>query len=797
MFVMLDKVSRIRGHVDGIYGDAVEGWAFYESDDATCLVEVSTPDGRIVAQGRASRRRPDLQAIGRGRDDFSFRIVLESMADAGALSVSVNGMELPGSPVVIGSGLFSGAFSVQSGVVHGVVTERVAGGAPPRIRFEDQFGRVVAEGFAFFPPDHDPTKFTRALFELPLRPECFGFDELALRAFANEFEFSRSICAARLHGYLDNLSGNNCAGWLLSPDAPQQQFEIDVFSDGERIGSGRCSLPREDLIENHPLSWRSGFDIQLKAAHREHESGAIISIRLSGSGAELFNGPFVVSGRRQVIAAARRAATLVRASAGLSPKERAATLQLIADSIQIYRYGPTSVRVPFEASENSSSSPRRFNIIIPIYRGVAITRSCIESAIATRDVRRDVVVLINDCSPEPEMAHMITNFMGVPGVFLLDNKTNLGFVGSVNRALAFCRTGHGVLLNSDTRVFAGAWDEMERILSADPSIGTVTALSNNATIFSYPHEKLVSDMPLSDISWEELASVALELNAGCVVDVPTGHGFCLVIRRDVLDCLDHLNPDFGRGYAEENDFCMRVADRGWRNVAACSVLVQHYEGVSFVTEKEDLLNRNITKLNKIYPEYADAVVDFIRTEPLRSARCSLDRFRVARVADAGARFALVIQNSLGGGTRTAIQDIEKAYGYEGRQRITLTIRPDGMRELDLQYPLVHAVFATEDDDALFSFFDDAMVDLVLVHQLLGYSHNFVSRLGRWGSARQMKFYMHDFYTICPRVTMLDATNKFCSAADAEICTRCVEMGGAHEASRLQSLEVAPKSWTGS
>jgi GT2 family glycosyltransferase len=32
---------------------------------------------------------------------------------------------------------------------------------------------------------------------------------------------------------------------------------------------------------------------------------------------------------------------------------------------------------------------------------------------------------------------------------------------------------------------------------------------------------------------------------------------------------------FGRGYGEENDFCLRATARGWRNVAACDVFVRH------------------------------------------------------------------------------------------------------------------------------------------------------------------------------------------------------------------------------
>jgi hypothetical protein len=81
--------------------------------------------------------------------------------------------------------------------------------------------------------------------------------------------------------------------------------------------------------------------------------------------------------------------------------------------------------------------------------------------------------------------------------------------------------------------------------------------------------------------------------------------------------------------------------------------------------------------------------------------------------------------------------------------MTLTCRLDGMRELTAKTPLIQAVFAPDEDDALFVTLDEAGADLVLVHQLLGYSAGFVRRLGSWGRKRKMTFYMHDFYAQCP------------------------------------------------
>ena len=44
----------------------------------------------------------------------------------------------------------------------------------------------------------------------------------------------------------------------------------------------------------------------------------------------------------------------------------------------------------------------------------------------------------------------------------------------------------------------------------------------------------------------------------------TAHGFCMLIRRDVLDCVGVFDEAFGRGYGGENDLCERAQGRGLR-----------------------------------------------------------------------------------------------------------------------------------------------------------------------------------------------------------------------------------------
>src|SRR5208282_598546 len=109
---------------------------------------------------------------------------------------------------------------------------------------------------------------------------------------------------------------------------------------------------------------------------------------------------------------------------------------------------------------------------------------------------------------------------------------------------------------------------------------------------------------LADCDWNEIAAIALRENSGRLVDVPTGHGFCLLIKQEILTRIPHLNEAYGKGYGEENELCLRSADLGWRHVAALGAFVEHRESVSFGSERAALVKKNLAYLEGIFPEYS-------------------------------------------------------------------------------------------------------------------------------------------------------------------------------------------------
>jgi GT2 family glycosyltransferase len=147
-----------------------------------------------------------------------------------------------------------------------------------------------------------------------------------------------------------------------------------------------------------------------------------------------------------------------------------------------------------------------------------------------------------------------------------------------------------VLLNSDTEVANGWLDRLQHAACSAPDVGTVTPFSNNATICTYPYEGWTGDVPGS-LGLAGLDTLFATVNRGRTANLPTAVGFCMYIRRACLTQTGYFDEErFGRGYGEENDFCMRAAAAGWRNILAADVFVYHKGSVSFGEERFGLMN---------------------------------------------------------------------------------------------------------------------------------------------------------------------------------------------------------------
>jgi GT2 family glycosyltransferase/glycosyltransferase involved in cell wall biosynthesis len=268
------------------------------------------------------------------------------------------------------------------------------------------------------------------------------------------------------------------------------------------------------------------------------------------------------------------------------------------------------------------------DVIIPVFRGRAETKRCIESVLRSPHLMPREVVVIDDAAPDPELADYLDDIARCSLVVLLRNDRNLGFVRSVNRGMSLHPERDVVLLNSDTEVANDWLDRLYRCAYCQQDIGIVTPFSNNATICSYPFDGWQGGVPgtLGLSALDELCSVA---NHGRLVDLPTAVGFCMFIRRACIERIGLFDEQrFGRGYGEENDFSLRAAAAGWRSVLAADVFVFHAGSVSFGEERTLLQTGAMKTLLDLHPGYLERLGGFSARDPVRPFRDAIDRVRM-------------------------------------------------------------------------------------------------------------------------------------------------------------------------
>lgn len=249
-------------------------------------------------------------------------------------------------------------------------------------------------------------------------------------------------------------------------------------------------------------------------------------------------------------------------------------------------------------------------IVIPVYKDWPSLANCIESLKKYLHVNHKVI-LVNDMGDEwAELEVCIQDAIsGLKNYEYKKNECNLGFVTTCNRAvLELDKSENDVLLlNSDTEVTEGFLEEMQRILYMDDETGVVCPRSNNATFLSVPvHSNGVKVAPEDSYEIYQQIKEFLPEREECW----TGVGFAFLIRRQVIKEIGLFDKIFGRGYNEENDFCMRARQRGYRIMKANHAYVFHMGGVSFQEETDELELKNSSLLLRRYPDYWKKVREF-------------------------------------------------------------------------------------------------------------------------------------------------------------------------------------------
>jgi GT2 family glycosyltransferase len=234
----------------------------------------------------------------------------------------------------------------------------------------------------------------------------------------------------------------------------------------------------------------------------------------------------------------------------------------------------------FEAiAESRAGAPSLVTVVIPAYQKIEFTLRCLRSIATTWSSKvNPTILVVDDASPDRSAAEL----MSIPGIDVLRNGTNLGYLRSSNRGADIARTPYVCFLNNDTEVKNGWLDALVAVLEKDPTAGAV------GSKLVYPDGTL---QEAGGIIWSD--ATGWNYGRGDEPDksqynYPREVDYCsaasLLVRTELLHEIGGFDERYAPAYYEDADLCFEVAFRGFRVLYEPRSEVIHHEGVSSGTD---------------------------------------------------------------------------------------------------------------------------------------------------------------------------------------------------------------------
>jgi GT2 family glycosyltransferase len=266
--------------------------------------------------------------------------------------------------------------------------------------------------------------------------------------------------------------------------------------------------------------------------------------------------------------------------------------------------------------------------LITVYNGRAFVPRAIESAMRMdqADASIDVLVL-DDASPEPGWSAELAGICKKLGAHYYCTPRNLGIPRNCSLGLTTAiEKGYDYVTinNSDVIFPANLISQMVKACQAE-GVGSVTAWSNNVSIFSLPNvdpDKYLASQKTVDFISERLAAKY----GSEVLDVPAGISFCIMMPVDVVRKVGVMDPVFGRGYCEETDWSLRSLAMGYRLCLAPGTFVYHQGrgsnlAAGLVSGAHTTVPENEAIIDLRHPEFRKQCQEFEATGVMPRYKC--------------------------------------------------------------------------------------------------------------------------------------------------------------------------------
>ncbi len=170
-------------------------------------------------------------------------------------------------------------------------------------------------------------------------------------------------------------------------------------------------------------------------------------------------------------------------------------------------------------------------------------------------------------------------------VYLIENKTNVGFAKANNQAMLLSKGRYVLLLNPDTMVYPRALENMSKFMDSHLNAAACTCriLDNEKKLFRFRTKELtIRDELLRDTLIGKLfpfcRKQAGNVDFSRTQKVNRIPGTCMMVRREVVEKVGMLDERYFL-YVEDDDWCRRINKNGEIFYVATATIL-HLQGKS-------------------------------------------------------------------------------------------------------------------------------------------------------------------------------------------------------------------------
>lgn len=228
----------------------------------------------------------------------------------------------------------------------------------------------------------------------------------------------------------------------------------------------------------------------------------------------------------------------------------------------------------------------QFSVCMPLYGGESFVRQTLDALERCRDLLHEVIV-VDNASPDGAMALVAEHGW----ITVIKNENNRGFAAASNQAYE-ASTGRTVLfLNSDALVTRSGLVQLAESLYESGSIGAAAPLTNFACT-----EQAIQPCVTS---LDNLERFATDVAHREVEDTDSDFliGFCLAVKRPILEELGPFDERFVMGGAEDTELCYRLRRSGYRIVVSQRSYIHHIGSQTFSSMQGEINLRSLFDAN--------------------------------------------------------------------------------------------------------------------------------------------------------------------------------------------------------